>query len=191
MYKKRKTLYSFTIISMSLLFFSITLEVFGENLKVFEAQITFEKPADFTKYRDNLHSEVFELKLLSNSTDLCPTGNCKFEFIDDDYIQGLRFQNNEQLVLIGTLEVYYNNKSSIDTTTIPSNTYGLHGMFQLFNGISTNNNENDQLLTEPKRIEGTLNIGKKVFTAPEFEYDIRGSLGEKNNDIVLNITALQ
>jgi hypothetical protein len=192
MYKNRKTLFSFTIISISFLFFSLSLEVFGENLKVFDAQITFEKPADFTKYRDNLHSEVFEVKLLSNSTDLCPTGNCKFEFIDDDYIQGLRFQNNEQLVLIGTLEVYYNNKSSIDTTTSPSNTYGLHGMFQLFNGITTtDNNENDQLLTEPKRIEGTLNIGKKVFTSPEFEYDINGSIEEKNNDIVLNITALQ
>ena len=191
---KKLLIYSFMIASIffSLLSFSPYTEIFGQDSKVFDAQITFEKPADFTKYRDNLHSEVFELKLLSNSTDLCPTGNCKFEFIDDDYIQGLRFQNNEQLVLIGTLEVYYNNKSNVDTTTSPSNTYGLRGMFQLLNGITTtNNNENDQLLTEPKRIEGTLNIGKKVFSAPEFEYDINGSLEEKNNDIVLNITALQ
>ena len=191
---KKLLIYSLmmTSIFFSLLSFSSYTEIFGQDSKVFDAQITFEKPADFTKYRDNLHSEVFELKLLNNSTDLCPTENCKFEFIDDDYIQGLRFQNNEQLVLIGTLEVYYNNKSNVDTTTSPSNTYGLRGMFQLLNGITTtNNNENDQLLTEPKRIEGTLNIGKKVFSAPEFEYDINGSLEEKNNDIVLNITALQ
>jgi hypothetical protein len=188
MYKNRKTFYSFTIISMSLLFFSINLEVFGENLKVFEAQITFEKPADFTIYRDNLHNEKFELKLLSNKTDLCPTENCKFEFIDDDYINGLRFQNNEQLVLTGTLEVYTNSSSS-DITTSPSNIFGVHGIFQLINPVSYN--ENDELIKDSKRIEGTLNIGKKVYSAPEFEYDINGILKEMNNDLILSMTALK
>jgi hypothetical protein len=198
MYKNRKVLYSFTMISMSLLFFSVTFDIFGENEKVFEAQIIFEKPADFTKYRDNLHAEVFDLKQLTNNNDLCPSGNCKFEFIDDDYINGLRYQNNEQLSLTGTLEVNNisnNNKSNIDITTTttanPSNLYGLHGFFQVLNGIPPTNNENDELINEPKRIEGTLNIGKKVFSAPEFEYDINGELKERNNDIVLNISAFQ
>jgi hypothetical protein len=180
---------------MSLFFFSVTFDIFGENEKVFEAQIIFEKPADFTKYRDNLHSEVFNIKLLTNNNDLCPSGNCKFEFIDDDYINGLRYQNDEQLSLTGTLEVNNisnNNKSNTGTTTAnPSNNYGLHGIFQVFNGITPNTNENNELVNESKRIEGTLNIGKKVFSAPEFEYDINGELKERNNDIVLNISAFQ
>ncbi|HYY71496.1 MAG TPA: hypothetical protein VE595_03705, partial [Nitrososphaeraceae archaeon] len=116
MYKDRNKLFSLTIliISFTFFFFSFSIvypmEIFGEDSKVFEAQIKFEKPADFNKYRDNLHSEVFDFKLLTNNTDLCTMGNCKFEFIDDNYINGLRFQNNEQLTLTGTLEIYYNNK---------------------------------------------------------------------------------
>ncbi len=187
MYNNRKIIYSFTILPVALLFFSFPLEVFGEN-KVFETQISFEKPADFAIYQDNLHSEGFELNLLNNKTDLCPTDNCKYEFIDDDYIMGLRFQNNEQLVLTGALEVYP-NKSSSDTTTIASNTYGVHGIFQLIDPFSYS--ENNELIKDPKRIEGTLNIGKKVFSAPEFEYDINGTIKEMDNDLVLSMTALK
>jgi hypothetical protein len=137
---------------------------------------TFVLKAQLKKNTENQFiDDEFDVKkfglLVSNGSQLCPSGDCTFKYAHDDF-NGFRVSGISDRSLEGSLKITIDKKTKI---------FEVNSDLQLVGEEETSDDDTIEL------IEGNFDIGKDRYN-PDYSYFVNGTLtwkGSNNAQLVL------
>jgi hypothetical protein len=137
---------------------------------------TFILKAQLKKNNENQFiDDEFDVKkfglLVSNGSQLCPSGDCTYKYAHDDF-NGFRVGGITDRTLEGSLKITIDKKTKI---------YEVNSDLQVVGEEETSDDDTREL------IEGNFDIGKDPYS-PDYSYFVNGTLtwkGSNNAQLVL------